>query len=129
MHLYEKVNKIGSGKYEMILNIDKKIFTINFFGQYGKIEAENFFKDYDEHLEIINKSEYHIILDTTKLCVFKPAIVPYLERAYKSYYFFKKVTFVNPTSIMAKTQLQRVAKEVGTIDKFTFVDNIDEIKY
>ena len=129
MHIYEKVNKVGSGKYKMILNIDEKVFLIKFFGQLGKIEVESFFVDYEKYLEIINRSEYHIILDTTKLYVFKPAIVPYLERAYKSYYFFKKVTFVNPVTIMARTQLKRVAKEVGTIDKFDFVNNINEISY
>lgn len=57
--------------------------------------------------------EMSLIIDCNDMAPFKPEILPVLERCYKLYNKFKHAVLVNPTKVVAKSQLQRVAGQAG----------------
>lgn len=114
---------LGAGTHKMELNIGRKQFIIRLAGQYGLDHAEDFFKQYEKNVSRINPADYHIIIDCSNLNVFKPEILPYLEEAYKAYNAFKRITFINSPNRISLAQIQRIAKKIGLINRFEFVES------
>lgn len=118
----------GKGRHEMKTDKARKVFEIDLFGFYGVDDAEEFFSDYEKHTSKIPVKDFNIVINCKELSTFKPDILPYLKEAYKAYAKFKTVSFINPPSMTGKSQLKRIATEVGLLDEFNFIDSEKDLK-
>lgn len=138
-HNYSKI----SSKYQALWKISKKLtgvvdtviaetkmypeFNTIFISLHGFAEAAETEKEvniFEASLPTLPIQEMSLIIDCNDMAIFKPDILPLLERCYKMYNGFKNAILVNPTKMVAKGQLQRVATAAG----FTghFVDSAEE---
>ncbi|NMO95564.1 hypothetical protein [Paenibacillus lemnae] len=80
--------------------------------------------DFEALMPTMPIHEMSLIIDCSDMAPFKQEILPVLERCYVMYNAFKHAVLVNPGKMVAKAQLQRVAKPAG----FTghFVDTVEE---
>lgn len=83
-------------------------------------EVDNF----EANLPTLPIHEMSLIIDCSDMAPFRQEILPILERCYVLYNGFKHAVLVNPTKMVAKAQLQRVAAPAGF--KGRFVDTVDE---
>lgn len=89
-------------------------------------EADAFLKEYDENIKSINPAEYTLIIDSTDLAVSKQDMLPVLEGCFQLYMSngFKKIMMVNPSSVIAKSQMKKLAESISYTG--IFVDTMEE---
>ena len=101
------------------VNQVKKIYRINLEGFAEPEATEKAVDGLEAKLKSIKASEWSIVIDCRKLSTFKPEILPILERCYKNIYEkFKNAVLINPENVIAKMQLQRVARQSSFTGKF-----------
>ncbi|WP_068621002.1 hypothetical protein [Paenibacillus tuaregi] len=104
----------------------EKALAITVSGFMKPDEAEAFLKEYNEHINSINPAEYTLIIDSTNLAVSKQDMLPVLEGCFKLYMSngFKKIMMVNPSSVVAKNQMHKLAETIAYTG--IFVDSLEE---
>lgn len=104
----------------------EKALVITVGGFMKPDEAEAFLKEYEENVNSIQPSEYKLIIDSTDLAVSKQDMLPVLEGCFNLYMSngFKKILMVNPSSVIAKNQMQKLAQSISYTG--IFMDTMEE---
>lgn len=103
-----------------------KAFVITLGGFAETEKAATFVDDLKLEVSKINVLDYTLLIDSTELKTFKPAILPYLETSYGLYssFGFKRIVLISPKRVTPRLQIKRIAKKVNfTCD---FVVNMQE---
>lgn len=80
--------------------------------------------EFEKSLPTMPVHQMSLIIDCNDLAPFRQEILPILEHCYVLYNQFKHAVLVNPTKMIARSQLQRVATSAGF--KGHFVDSVEE---
>lgn len=114
--------------YNMQVDNNKKIFSIEVGGFFKEDEGDKFIQDYTNHTTSFIPSEYSLLIVGKDLSTSKQEMLPILEQVLTLYKQtgFKKYYGILPESPTSKMQLARVIDKIG-ID-ITPVNSINEIK-
>ncbi|WP_445486499.1 hypothetical protein [Niallia sp. 03133] len=106
----------------------KKELYITVSGFIKESEGEAFLAEYHQNVKQIVPSAYTLIVDSTNLSVSKADMLPVLEGCFKLYMSnrFKKILMINPSSVIARTQMQKLAQNINYTG--VFVDSLAEAK-
>ncbi|MFT8323222.1 MAG: hypothetical protein ABF649_20350 [Bacillus sp. (in: firmicutes)] len=109
-------------------NEAKKELFIKVSGFIKESEGEAFLTEYQQHMKQITPSAYTLIIDSTNLSVSKADMLPVLEGCFKLYMSngFKRILMINPKSVIAKSQMQKLAKSINYTG--IFIDSLAEAK-
>ena len=111
-----------------IFEVDNKnkAFVITLGGFAATERADTFVDDLKREVSKINVINYSLIVDSTELKTFKPAILPVLETSYGLYMSlgFKRILMVSPRRVTPRLQIKRIAKKVSFSGEF--VTNLQE---
>lgn len=104
----------------------EKVLVITVGGFMKPDEAEAFLKEYEENVNSIKPSEYNLIIDSTDLSVSKQDMLPVLEGCFNLYMSngFKTILMINPSSVIAKSQMQKLAQSISYTG--IFMDSLEE---
>lgn len=113
----------------MEINIDKsrKIFHVTVEGLPTKESTQRVLENYNYNAQGINRGDYSLLIDCSKLRIFQQESITMLEQLFKLYMDsgFKNIVFVKSKKHIQNMQLARVVKEVPGFYGI-FVDDIAE---
>lgn len=102
---------------------------ISFDGYLTKENVGLFINGYGELKNSIHTQSTILVLDTRNLSVFPKALEDDLGNFYCDYVnSFKKIYVLNGHNTSARSQLERMWRKCNILDKFIFINNINDIK-
>lgn len=125
-NLEEDENIFEENRYEITKNKDMVI--VKFYGFLTDESMQQYIQDYSNLKSEVNIKKTNFVLDTRKLSLFPKEAEDALGEFYCDYVNFKKVYMIIGNNIALKKQFERVWRKFNIIDKFHFVDSIDNIK-
>lgn len=138
----ENLNKMIKDKFTTDADIieQDKVGSYNITQEYGKViisfdgylSKENvglFVEGYGKLKNSIHTKSTILVLDTKNLSVFPKSLEDDLGGFYNDYVnSFKKIYVINGTNTSARSQLERMWIKNNILDKFTFINSLNEVK-
>lgn len=124
--LKEDENAFEENRYEITRQADDVIIT--FYGFLTDESMQQYIVDYNNLKKSVNVGNTILVLNTEKLSLFPKEAEDDLGKFYCDYTNFKKVYMIIGDNKASKKQFERVWRKFNIIDKFHFIDSIDDIK-
>lgn len=124
--LGDDANKFEENRYE--INKEKGRVIIKFYGFLTPESLQQYISDYDKLKKSVNVDNTILILDTEKLSVFPQEAEDDLGAFYVDYTKFKQVYVKNGNNRPLKSQFERMWRKFNILDKFTFINSLDQAK-
>ncbi|GAA0176614.1 hypothetical protein SH2C18_00020 [Clostridium sediminicola] len=119
---------MATGKYEMIVDHNKKVFIAFAEGFFSMEQGERFCKEFIQKSNALPANEYNLIVDAGGVKPSTKEVAEALNNAIKLYIEgpFKKRFVVKLSDFIGQSQFVRLGKTRPGFDKLTFVSSKDE---
>lgn len=111
--------------YEINIEESKKALYVKASGFFKEEDALAYINDFQAALKKINVPSYTLLIDATEQKAVAQDVIDELKSAMKMYMDcgFKKIAILNPTSSVAKMQVQKCVRELNF--NGAFVDSLE----
>lgn len=115
--------------YRMELRANEKVLLITMRGLMTKVESLEYLEELKTYIRCINPKQYNVVIDTSELKTTPQNLIDLMEKAMEiiTNTPFKKRYNIMPESIIAKSQVKRIAREYNTFFNTVYVNSYNEI--